>query len=369
MKKRTYILLAIVALLASISPARAQREAFFDRDYLPSPVFPQFPDLVNLYWKAWEQAWQQVKNTPGTTRERYFHCDLVLELLPLRYAPRLFPGVETLDRLHETLLDPSALLLAWVESEFYRFSGNEQRLQLLLTRKQYLQRHFSLVDSSATSREGLSRQALAALHVARLAGEINQKEISRNFNSRYKSLKATLNKQFPDLDATDLRPLCLDMLAEVPTLDQARRVAALARRENSRDARDSSLFPLDYISIKSLERYHFLEEADDAAYLLLQHRHELFSMQPSSSPLPLLLHVSLFIENVLGFHRVDAVNRVVEWRKHHRGLHGIRNLSFGDVTADIIGDDHAIQVQTNGPFTLIVNGKTHRVRKGTNTFK
>ena len=46
--------------------------------------------------------------------------------------------------------------------------------------------------------------------------------------------------------------------------------------------------------------------------------------------------ISLFIENVIGIHSVDAVHRVVEWRLHQPGRHGIRNLCFGDVKTQFL---------------------------------
>jgi hypothetical protein len=483
MKKKTRLLLII--LLLGVPGTRAQR-VLFERDRLPQPVFHSNPGLVELYWTAWEQAWTRVKSLPGLPRERHLDAsarddetrlrDVTFMALFCKYSPYLFPGVETLDNFYYPALEgtPSPLgidhldappLLAWVESEYYRFTGDGERLRLLLHDKRFLPRYLDWFDAltpatrlpfphrpvalekrehgyrwsgeasgtgnDSREREGLLRvdaiaqQALSALHVARLAGEAGYKEVAREFNERYKALKATVNKYYwdeetgtyHDLLESDLSRLRVKtpaaywaMLAEIPTPGQARRMAALARDTSvfggnvpwpsvSRDDpafdaadpwRGGVWIPAAYAGIKALERYGFLEEADKSAYNLLVHLHATFAnhepgalwerynpssdepageRDPGAHACSPLAPIALFIENVLGFHRVDAANRVVEWRKHHRGLHGIKNLSFGNITADIIGDDHVIQVETNGAFTLIVNGKSYRARKGSNTFK
>jgi hypothetical protein len=475
-------------LLLAAPVARAQRVQF-DRDRLPQPVFHPYPGLVDFYWEAWQQAWNHVKTLPGSPRERYMGgeeetirtWDAGFTALFCKYAPYLFPGVETLDKFYLPVLEGSASsprveyldgppFLAWVESEYYRFTGDEGRLRRLLRDEKLLQRYFEWFDHVApgtrlpvgqqavtlereergyrwsslasgmdnTPRgrgeqrdllwvDAISQQALAALCISRLAELIDYREVMREFRGRHEKLKATVNKYYWDEGEgiyLDIRPGDLSrvpvktpaaywaMLAEIPSANQARRMAALVRDTSvfgglipwasvSRDDpefdagdgdqwRGGVWLPLAYVGIKALERYGFVEEADELAYNLLLHQyatfmnHEprtLWEYYSPSQPAPgkdarpdprggsALGPISLFIENVLGFHRVDARNRVVEWRKYHRGLHGIKNLSFGGITADIIGDDHVIQVETNEPFTLIVNGKSYRVRKGSNTLR
>jgi glycogen debranching enzyme len=458
--------------------ARGQRVLLFDRELLPAPVFHAVPGLVDLYWAAWEQAWTRVVVLPGDAGGRYLRAgtgvalnvhDAAFMALFCKYSPRLFPVRETLDYIYRALLDdepsPVAIefvdsppLLAWAESEYYRVTGDEERLRALLREKKFLQRYFYLFDSlapgtrlstahrpvtlekrengyrwsAAASATGdvarereeilwvdaISQQALAASCIARLADEINYKEAEKEFRERYKGLKALLNKLYwdegtgfyHDLRASDLSRSRAKtpggywaMLAGAPSPVQARRAATLAvdssafggnvprpsvsRDDPSFDDETGARATVAYAGVKALEQHGFLEEADAAAYRLLLHQYETFLERDPGAPWEeyhlsraepsrdtisrgwaALVPVALFIENVLGF-RVDAPRRVVEWRKHHRGLHGIKNLSFGKVIADIVGDEHAIQVHTNEPFTLVVNGRSYHVRKGSNTFK
>jgi hypothetical protein len=448
MRKKKHFTWILLLLLAA-PVARAQRVQF-DRDYLPQPVFHPYPGLVDFYWEAWQQAWTRAKAPNEGHREE---GDDALAALVYKYAPRLFPAAATLDKFYlpvpgESESSPGTgfldgpPLLAWVESEYYRFTGDEARLQALLRDKKLLQRYFEYFnhlddvnDPPGGRGEGddpsrarlFSRQALAALYISRLAELVNYREAAKEFRDHYQGLRAILNKHYwNEAAGIYIAPRPGDpgrvpvktpaayrvMLAEIPSAKQARRMADLARDTSvfgglvpwpsaSRDdpafdandglpGRGAVCLPLAYTGIKALERYGFLEEADEMAYNLLLHQYATFmNHEPRalweyynpSRPAPgkdarpgprggsALGPISLFIENVLGFHRVDARNKVVEWRKYHGGLHGIKNLSFGDITADIIGDDHVIQVETNGPFTLIVNGKSYRVRKGSNTLR
>ena len=74
--------------------------------------------------------------------------------------------------------------------------------------------------------------------------------------------------------------------------------------------------------------------------------------------------ISLFIENVLGFHEIDAAEKKVVWRKYREGRHGIKRLRFGTVVTDIIGDGNTVEVNSNEPYTMVVNGKEYSIEKG-----
>ena len=81
--------------------------------------------------------------------------------------------------------------------------------------------------------------------------------------------------------------------------------------------------------------------------------------------------ISLFIENVLGFHDIDASSRTVRWDIRHDCRHGLNNLTFGDTTTDLLYDPAAstVTVRSTAPYRLILNGKTHRIRPGVTKIK
>ena len=74
--------------------------------------------------------------------------------------------------------------------------------------------------------------------------------------------------------------------------------------------------------------------------------------------------ISLFIEQVLGFHTIDAVAGRVEWNLHWPDKHGIRRLSFGSVQTDILYESGTVTASTNEAYTLVINGEEHEVSPG-----
>lgn len=78
--------------------------------------------------------------------------------------------------------------------------------------------------------------------------------------------------------------------------------------------------------------------------------------------------ISLFIESVLGFYRIDAVDKIVEWRKSGNFKQGIRNLRFGDIITDIIAVNGILEVKSNEAYTLVLNRQRYEVNKGNNFF-
>lgn len=66
-----------------------------------------------------------------------------------KYAPRSFPGIESLDNLYKPIHEKAATplrihlvdnppLFAWVEKEYFDFTGDKGRLNHLLNEKRYL---------------------------------------------------------------------------------------------------------------------------------------------------------------------------------------------------------------------------------------
>lgn len=206
------------------------------------------------------------------------------------------------------------------------------------------------------------------------------------------------------------------MLAEIPSKVQARRMTEFALRPDklggevpwvtvSRDDPDfdandgwywrgSMWLPTAYMGIKALEKYGFQEAADTTAEKVLSwmlrtycdyEPHTIWECYSPTAPTPSSNHgkrvrpdfcgwsalgpISLFIENVLGFHDIDASSRTVRWDIRHDCRHGLNNLTFGDTTTDLLYDPAAstVTIRSNKPYCLILNGKSHRIRAGVTT--
>lgn len=206
------------------------------------------------------------------------------------------------------------------------------------------------------------------------------------------------------------------MLAEIPSKAQARRMTEFALRPDklggevpwvtvSRDDPDfdandgwywrgSMWLPTAYMGIKALEKYGFQEAADTTAEKVLSwmlrtycdyEPHTIWECYSPTAPTPSSNHgkrvrpdfcgwsaigpISLFIENVLGFHDIDASSRTVHWDIRHDCRHGLNNLTFGDTTTELLYDPAAstVTIRSNKPYCLILNGKFHRIRAGVTT--
>ena len=73
---------------------------------------------------------------------------------------------------------------------------------------------------------------------------------------------------------------------------------------------------------------------------------------------------------MLGFHKIDAFEKVVEWAMpdNVNGKIGIKNLRFGDVITDIETNGEKCYVSSNGAYTLIVDGVEYAISPGENNF-
>ena len=138
-----------------------------ERSAVPEPVLDAHPELVGLYWVAWDLAWQHVVEREGVTSSPYLDegfdpgtiwiWDTCLMAHFAKYAPQTFPGIESLDNFYAPLHDGAATsvriqhpdnppLFAWSEEEYARHTGDLDRVERVL-RAGYLQRHLAFFDS------------------------------------------------------------------------------------------------------------------------------------------------------------------------------------------------------------------------------
>ncbi len=155
--------------------------------------------------------------------------------------------------------------------------------------------------------------------------------------------------------------------------------------------------PIVYMGTKALERYGYQELADSLAGKVVEMQARIYErMEPHTiwecySPVadaPSTEHghtvrqefcgwsalgpISLFIENIMGFRHANALTRTLTWDiKASNGKHGLRGLKFGDIETSLVydPDSRSIEAEANRPFTLVVNGKSHRVAAGSSTIR
>ena len=143
----------------------------FPKDQLPYPIFDQNPEFVNLYWTAWELAWDHILEQENMPVKRYMDeamipsqiwiWDTCFMALFARYGFHVFPGIQSLDNFYGLLYDETSFkspakihfsdnppLFAWIESEYLKLSGDIDRIHHILGKKQYLQKHFYYMQNA-----------------------------------------------------------------------------------------------------------------------------------------------------------------------------------------------------------------------------
>ncbi len=471
-----------------------------DRSQIPDPIFDERPDFIELYWKAWEYARNHVLEKRGAPQSPYMDealepnmsnmiwiWDTNFMALYCKYAPHYFPGIESLNNFYLPLHDhiktslkihhpDNPPLFAWVEYEYFLFTGDLARLRWILLEKKYLQKHYYFIEHSKRFRkiksgviptyaskqefgyrwrgtpsgmdntprgrskygkilwlDLLAQQALAAENILKISSLLKDSTYVHEFDSKYKEIKEIMNKWYwndqdgiyydikknnPSLQVKVKTPAAFwPMLAGLCSNKQAEKLIKHAIDPNcfgseapwpsvARDDPDFSpggcywrggiWLPLAYMAIKALERFGYFEIADSMAENLITHMsktykeyqpHTIWEVYSPTEPKPstykrnrnvfrpnfcgwsALGPIALFIENVLGFHRVNALEKKVEWRLYRKGRHGILNFRFGPIITDIVYENDTIKINSNEDYSLIVNNQKLIVKKGVQTFK
>ncbi len=259
------LLAACFAPGAGGAPTPEPREAVSWRKEIPRPVYPD-KGLIDLYDKAWEIATGLVRRgpeglpvSPYLDENCYDDCvwiwDSCFMALFSKYAPHSFPGLESLGNFYLPMYGgvPTPLkiywrdnppLFAWVERASYDFSGDQKRLDALLNKNRFLQKHFewfrsaprgsaapcgvhplerdvvgnigftwtgnaSGMDNTPRGREAggyrqilwvdaISQQALSALCIADMQDILGNKREARTWRQTYERLKNTINALYWD---------------------------------------------------------------------------------------------------------------------------------------------------------------------------
>jgi len=224
--------------------------------FLPSPVLPALPDWVALYWAAWRMAWHKVAfgdKANGLAaaymdegfNEQIYQWDSSFITLFGRYGRRLLPVMAPLANFYgkqradgyiqrvysetdgkelgtptaaEPMVNPP--LFAWVEWEYYRFSGDASRLKAVLPR---LEKYYAWLEKNTRGVLGKGlyyqtdlgsgmdnmprgdvkqagwadasmQQCLAAKHMADMAQKLGDKTRAAYWTDKHEALAKLINK-------------------------------------------------------------------------------------------------------------------------------------------------------------------------------
>ena len=282
--------------------------------------------------------------------------------------------------------------------------------------------------------DAICQQALAAKKIAELFALVGDKEQEQSWTEKYLEKKATVNalywddedKFYYDIDVADHHFYKVPTIASYWTLTSgiATKERALELVKKVRDAeffggevplislarkdadfnpagnywRGSLWLPTAYAALKGMAEYGFYQEAHVAAHGILKQMlatylqyepHTIWECYSPSASMPAtkpngagvvrkdfcgwsaLGPISICIEYVLGFHTINAFEKVVEWSKPNpfTGKIGVKNLRFGDIVTDVIAEDNHCFVRSNAPYCLKINGKIYEILVGENRFE
>lgn len=259
--KFTAILL-LALFCSNMNAMELPRKGKLNKELLPQPVFAENPAFVDLYWKAWELAWDRVKYQEGIPQSPYMDenlwddsiwiWDTEFMVMFCRYAPNAFPGIESLQNFYEIILNkqPTSLRVwhpdnppfySWVEYQYYKFTNDKKHIKNLIVENKFPQRHYewfeslkrgtklhfkhatiklektgigyrwgnvqSGMDNTPRGRgsngnllwmDALAQQAVSALYIEKLANELGDKTIAKKYAQLYKQSKKLLNKYYWD---------------------------------------------------------------------------------------------------------------------------------------------------------------------------
>jgi hypothetical protein len=140
-----------------------------DKKKLPCPVFEEKPEYIDLYWKAWEIAWDHVLYREDSPQKLYIDeamtpdtiwiWDTLFMALFCKYGFQQFPGIESLNNfyyiIHDKRKHPARIqhpdnppFFAWVEYEYAKITGDLNRLKWIVYEKEFLQKHYWFIENS-----------------------------------------------------------------------------------------------------------------------------------------------------------------------------------------------------------------------------
>jgi Trehalase len=281
--------------------------------------------------------------------------------------------------------------------------------------------------------DAICQQALSALYISRLSEKLNNESESKKWKKIYDNLKTTINTRYwneedgfyYDVDVATGKHCKVKsmasywaLLAEIANPKQAERMVSILKDEKyfgvkypfPSVSRDNNYFneatgdywrggiwlPMAYMAVKGLEKYGYNAIANEmATNMVNQQLRTFYSVKPNTiwevyNPnkdepstererrarpdfcgWSALGPISLTIENILGFRKVDALNNKVYWDLNKENkTHGLRGLKFLKTKTNLLYDskNSLVMVTSNLPYTLIINNIEYKINKGINNF-
>lgn len=236
-------------------PKRKTEAVKLPKQYLPEPILENNHEWIELYYAAWEMAWNKIaRGNEKNGFVKYYMDEGFNELIYQWdtnfmaafgiYANDLFPAIQSLDNFYNKQRDDGYIqrvywessgkianeptedepmvnppLFAWIELKNYKLTGDKERLEKILP---ILIKYYSWIEKNMRSKWGnglyyntplgsgmdntpredvnkggyidmSAQQALAAKCISEIAGIINKDLIQKTFYDKYEGLKLIIN--------------------------------------------------------------------------------------------------------------------------------------------------------------------------------
>lgn len=246
---------SIVKIGNPATPQRKTSNRPFPKDQLPEPILETDAKLVDLYYAAWQMAWNKIQQ--GTLEngfepyymdegfnELIYQWDLCFITSFAIYGRNVFPVMPSLDNFYkkqtsdgyiqrvywetngeianeptpdEPMVNPP--LFAWIEWRYYQISGDKSRFEQVLP---VLTKYYEWTEKNCRNEKGKglfyitglgsgmdnmprknvgkaawidysSQQALAALHIYKIAKVQNDTKTQEIYLKKYSEIKTKIN--------------------------------------------------------------------------------------------------------------------------------------------------------------------------------
>jgi len=282
--------------------------------------------------------------------------------------------------------------------------------------------------------DAICQQALSARMIAKLFKILGDSENADFWQGKFESKKAVVNEYYwdktdqfyYDIDCNDRSFYKVQTIgsywaltAGIASKQQAIEMAKHLLDENTfggkvpflslarKDAdfsptgkywRGGVWLPTAYATLKGLAEYGLFELAHELSEKLLAHMWKTYQtyephtiwecyapdfctpafgtddktvVRPDFCGWSALGPIAIYLEYVLGFHKIDAFENTIKWAKPSdlTGKVGVKNLRFGEIITDIVADNNVCRVVSNAPYTLKINGKAFAIQTGETVLK
>lgn len=236
-------------------PKRKTAAVKLPKKYLPEPILENNPEWIDLYYAAWEMAWNKIaRGNEKNGFVKYYMDEGFNELIYQWdtnfmagfgiYANDLFPAIQSLDNFYNKQKDDGYIqrvywessgkianeptedepmvnppLFAWIELKNYKLTADKDRLEKVLP---ILVKYYSWIEKNMrskwgnglyyntplgsgmdnTPRDGVNKggyidmsaqQAFAAKCIFEIAQIIDNELIQKTFHDKYEGLKLIIN--------------------------------------------------------------------------------------------------------------------------------------------------------------------------------